>query len=297
MEQPNLGKRISGLRKAKGLTQEELAEQCKVSTRTLQRIESGVVTPRAYTVRAIFAALGCKSDDSSARDPQKEDSFVSRHFEQAYKYIKDLFNLKTNTMKKVSILSVFALTVGFGLFALSSESKAQKKDNGSYFPSRGIVYLIPRGVGDVVISNTKDTALYKFGKYRIQEYNKQIFLDGEFIEFVEEGDTVILNKGTLLKKAQLEFRRVKYQKILAQKGITFLSPKHLPFTLSIKIGEGGEMRWESKNNDVFVKNNQIFINEDNQIFLNDVYQGDVFENDTVILKPKGTLTIKKAQRD
>ena len=99
MEQPNLGKRISELRKAKGLTQEELAEQSKISVRTLQRIESGVVTPRAYTIRVIYAVL------------KKDSSFMSLHFE----YLKDLFNLKKNTMKKVSILTVFALTLGFGL--------------------------------------------------------------------------------------------------------------------------------------------------------------------------------------
>ncbi len=296
MEQPNLGKRISGLRKAKGLTQEELAEQCKVSARTLQRIESGIVTPRAYTVRVIFAALDCKLYDSSPGDLKKDNSLMRYRFEQAYRCLKDLFNLKTNTMKKVSILSGFALAVGFGLFALSFDSKAQKMDNGSYLPSRGIVYLIPRDLGDIFISNATDTALYRFGKYRIQEYNKQIFLDGEFIEFVEEGDTVILNKGTLFRKAQLEFRRVEYQNILVRKGITFLSPKHLSFTLSIKIGDG-EMRWESKNNDIFVKDNQITLNEDDQIFLNNVYQGDAFAKDTVILRPSGTLIIKNTRRE
>ena len=124
MEQPNLGKRISEIRKAKGLTQQELAEQCKVSVRTLQRIENGVVTPRTYTVRTIFATLGCDFQE-------KDNPFVRLHFERVFNNFKDLFNLKINTMKKVSILVAAVFAMGFGLFALSSESKAQKDVGGA----------------------------------------------------------------------------------------------------------------------------------------------------------------------
>ena len=199
-------------------------------------------------------------------------------------------------MKKVSILSVFTIAIGFGLFVLCFDSKAQKIGKESYLQSREIVYQIPRNSGDIFISNTKDTVLHRFGKYNIQEYKGKIFLNGEFIEFVEEGDTVILNKGTLFNNAKLEFKRMKYQTIMAQNNITFLSPKHLPFTLSIKISNGGEARWKSENNDFFVKDNKIILNEDNQLFLNGVYQGNVFSNDTIIIKPIGTLTIKSANR-
>jgi len=57
MKQPELGKRISELRKAKGYTQEELVEKCNLNVRTIQRIETGEVTPRSYTVKSIFTAL------------------------------------------------------------------------------------------------------------------------------------------------------------------------------------------------------------------------------------------------
>jgi len=57
MKQPELGKRISELRKAKGLTQEELVEKCNISVRTIQRIENGEVMPRSYTIKTILAAL------------------------------------------------------------------------------------------------------------------------------------------------------------------------------------------------------------------------------------------------
>lgn len=58
MKQPELGRKLSEMRKAKGLTQEDLVAKCNLSVRTIQRIEAGEVTPRNYTIRALFDALG-----------------------------------------------------------------------------------------------------------------------------------------------------------------------------------------------------------------------------------------------
>lgn len=129
MNQPDLGKKIAELRKAKGLTQDELVEKCNLNVRTLQRIESGEVTPRRYTVKAIFSALDYHVYDSieTKSSKLKQTGFIiSTWLEQLYRYVFDLFNLKTNTMKKISILSIMFLAIAFGLFALCSESKAQK---------------------------------------------------------------------------------------------------------------------------------------------------------------------------
>ncbi|MBN1439434.1 MAG: helix-turn-helix domain-containing protein [Anaerolineales bacterium] len=57
MNQTELGLRVAELRQQKGLTQEQLAERCEVSPRTIQRIESGEVDPRAYTLHCLGAAL------------------------------------------------------------------------------------------------------------------------------------------------------------------------------------------------------------------------------------------------
>lgn len=57
MKQPELGRKITELRKGKGFTQEELVDRCNISVRTLQRIEAGEVTPRVYTIKTILAAL------------------------------------------------------------------------------------------------------------------------------------------------------------------------------------------------------------------------------------------------
>jgi uncharacterized Tic20 family protein len=57
MNQPDLGLKISELRQQKGLTQEKLAEYCEVSTRTIQRIESGEVAPRSFTRNSLSNIL------------------------------------------------------------------------------------------------------------------------------------------------------------------------------------------------------------------------------------------------
>ena len=57
MNQPQLGLKVSELRQQKGLTQEQLAERCEVSARTIQRIESGEVDPRAYTLYCLGETL------------------------------------------------------------------------------------------------------------------------------------------------------------------------------------------------------------------------------------------------
>ncbi len=114
MKQPELGRKIAELRKAKGLTQEELVQKCNLSVRTLQRIESGEVMPRSYTVKVIFAALDYRVFDSSSAWP-------GQLFRQGF----DLFNLKTNTMKKLSLLSVAVAVTGVILLAVCLDGKAQ----------------------------------------------------------------------------------------------------------------------------------------------------------------------------
>lgn len=131
MNQPDLGKKIAELRKAKGFTQEELVEKCNLSVRTLQRIESGEVSPRSYTLKLIFTAL----DYSIHETPNVLSSrfsiigfLVSNWPGQLYRYVLDLFNFKTNPMKKITILAVTLSVIFLGTVVLGSESKAQKAE-------------------------------------------------------------------------------------------------------------------------------------------------------------------------
>lgn len=70
MQQPVLGQRLTALRKAENLTQEELATKSRVSVRTIQRIEAGDVVPRVYTVKILLDALGAAYDSFTTQTPQ-----------------------------------------------------------------------------------------------------------------------------------------------------------------------------------------------------------------------------------
>lgn len=58
MQQPELGRRLTALRKERNLTQEELVEKSHVSVSTIQRVEAGEVLPRLSTVKILLEALG-----------------------------------------------------------------------------------------------------------------------------------------------------------------------------------------------------------------------------------------------
>ncbi len=78
MKQPELGLKVTELRQQKGLTQEQLAEHCEVSARTIQRIEGGEVDPRTFTLNTLGDVLGF---DFNAGDLENETFWlVLLHF-------------------------------------------------------------------------------------------------------------------------------------------------------------------------------------------------------------------------
>jgi transcriptional regulator with XRE-family HTH domain len=279
MNQPELGKKIAELRKAKGLTQEELVSKCNITVRTLQRIESGVVTPRSYTIKILFTALDYSNYNFSESDSEKRGlAFFQGKTVQLYKYLIDLFNLKTNTMKKISILSTTAIFLNVCLFFLCSESKAQKTKEFKFVTSngRGIIYLFPRG-SSIYISNMKDTADYKIGKHLIQEFKYKIFLNNKYVGKVLEGDTVVLNKGEItIRKSYLENASG------TGDGIIYLFPKNM--TVKNLSFYKDTVNWLLE--DFHIKEFE------NKIFLNDKYIGTANSGDTVIFR-KGKLLIIK----
>jgi uncharacterized Tic20 family protein len=68
MKQPEIGKVVTQLRLQKGMTQEKLAESCEVSTRTIQRIESGEVDPRTFTLNNLSTILEYDFNSDNKRD-------------------------------------------------------------------------------------------------------------------------------------------------------------------------------------------------------------------------------------
>lgn len=63
MNKEDLAAKVRVLRKRKGFTQEQLAEESMLSLRTVQRIEKGETLPHGDSFRKLTAALGVTPDD------------------------------------------------------------------------------------------------------------------------------------------------------------------------------------------------------------------------------------------
>ncbi len=130
MDKKNVGKKTLNARKAKGLTQAELSEVSSISIRTIQRLESGDVIPRVYTLKTLSKHLGVdlliESEDSDGIDNK---NFIHDLLIKWINEIKNLFNLKTYTMKKIIILSSVLCLLSIGLFALTTNSKSENHNS------------------------------------------------------------------------------------------------------------------------------------------------------------------------
>lgn len=126
MEKLDFGKKLIETREAKGLTQAEVAEMCKIATRTIQRIESGAVKPRAFTIKLISETLGLDYFETSntGYDVKIENQDSNSESRNLLWFLTDLFNLKSNAMRKISILSVSTFLIVF-MFVSILNAKAQ----------------------------------------------------------------------------------------------------------------------------------------------------------------------------
>ena len=114
MKQPDLGRKILELRKAKGLTQEELVSKCNINVRTIQRIEAGEVTPRSYTVKTILEALGYDLNTIQFQESEANTSIATN---QDAKFLKTAFYMGIVYFALAFVEAFLDMKVwGFGLF-------------------------------------------------------------------------------------------------------------------------------------------------------------------------------------
>lgn len=64
----SISSNVVAARKKSGFTQQELADKANITVRTLQRIETGRVTPRVFTVKAIATALNMEFEELQDQD-------------------------------------------------------------------------------------------------------------------------------------------------------------------------------------------------------------------------------------
>ena len=73
----DIGRKVAELRAARGLTQEQLAEQAGIDPTYLQRIEGGRLNLTVRTLVLVAAALGCAPKDLF-EPPQSREVKVGR---------------------------------------------------------------------------------------------------------------------------------------------------------------------------------------------------------------------------
>ena len=104
------------------ITQKELSDKTGISLRTIQRIENGKVTPRAYTIRKIEKALGINNNSPEHKIPNLDNShrflkwvfisslclpiFYSIVAFSYWNYQKDVHKVHDNSVKDVIYLNL-----------------------------------------------------------------------------------------------------------------------------------------------------------------------------------------------
>lgn len=103
MKQPDLGLKIIDLRQTKGLTQDELVKQCNISVRTLQRIESGEVEPRGYTLRLISKTLDFDFFSLSQNDSELDSNDIKSDYLSNLEKTRDILIERYASLNNSSI--------------------------------------------------------------------------------------------------------------------------------------------------------------------------------------------------
>ena len=141
MKQPELGIYIARLRQQKKLTQKDLADEINVDIRTIQRIESGKVAPRMYTIKLLSEVLGSDIEYCSAEEDKNvttnDDTFTQQIRWSfilgvifAINYVPVMFNIITrsfnpfiNLLLVLIHMSTIIFTIrGFYLIGLRSNN-------------------------------------------------------------------------------------------------------------------------------------------------------------------------------
>ncbi len=76
MDKDNLAAKIKTLRKRKGFSQEQLADDSSLSLRTIQRIENGETVPHGDSLRKLTHALGVNPDDILEWTPSEDKGYL-----------------------------------------------------------------------------------------------------------------------------------------------------------------------------------------------------------------------------
>lgn len=112
MEKKSIGSFISALRKAKGLTQRELAEKLNVSDKAVSRWEREESLPDLSLIPAIAEIFGVTADELLRGERMKEGESLPRAEEKSEKQLKNLVNRSLLRFNNRSIIAAGVTLAG-----------------------------------------------------------------------------------------------------------------------------------------------------------------------------------------
>ena len=112
MEKKTIGKFISALRKANGMTQRELGEKLYVSDKTVSRWECDECTPELSLIPSIAEIFGITTDEllrgernNPYRDPNATEENIAKQKAKSDKQLKLLLDRNVRKYKKYTLYS------------------------------------------------------------------------------------------------------------------------------------------------------------------------------------------------
>lgn len=120
MEKKTIGKFISALRKANGMTQRELGEKLFVSDKTVSRWECDECTPELSLIPTIAEIFGITTDEllrGERNNPEREtansDESTAKQKAKSDKQFRLMLDTKNRKYKNLSLISVGITILGF----------------------------------------------------------------------------------------------------------------------------------------------------------------------------------------
>ena len=119
MEKKTIGKFISALRKANGMTQKELGEKLLVSDKTVSRWECDECTPELSLIPSIAEIFGITTDEllrgernNPERDAIVSEEAISKQRAKSDKRFKLMLHSRKKKFTNLSFISIGLIIVG-----------------------------------------------------------------------------------------------------------------------------------------------------------------------------------------
>lgn len=216
MENGKLAHRVKGLRKSKGLSQEELAKNSGLSLRTIQRTENGETEPTGETLKRISAVLDVTPQELIVKEGNKETpkKIVKTKYEYLHIFDNKLVISKTPEIKDLiedygnAVNNMFKTLMVFFIFIPIFTTLAVimynigKTGLAIYAGSGALMFLV---VAFYTLLFTSGTSLIKRERISKIIIKKALLYTTVVISHRESGR--LKERGLLLEKDQVEIMK------------------------------------------------------------------------------------------